>query len=236
MSLLDEVRTSLAEHADPIRAASMRAYMKSAMPYHGVPMPAVRAIAKDHLDRLSVPDEGSYRERVLELWRGASHREERYVAIALTRHRHGGRRFRSPELITLYEEMIVSGAWWDFVDEIATRPVGDLVSAHPAVLKPVMRAWSRDADLWKRRTSILHQIHQRAPLDVALLEHCIEGSWSDTDFFARKAIGWVLRERAKSEPAAVEAYVRAHAEQLSGLSKREALKARLKSGALREVP
>ncbi|HTE56713.1 MAG TPA: DNA alkylation repair protein [Kofleriaceae bacterium] len=43
------------------------------------------------------------------------------------------------------------------------------------------------------------------------------------EFFLRKAIGWALRQHSRTDPAAVKRYVAAHPE-LSGLSKREALK------------
>ncbi|MCK5464690.1 MAG: DNA alkylation repair protein, partial [Bacteroidales bacterium] len=42
-------------------------------------------------------------------------------------------------------------------------------------------------------------------------------------FWIRKAIGWVLREYSKTDPQTVRQYVYDHPE-LSGLSKREALK------------
>ena len=45
----------------------------------------------------------------------------------------------------------------------------------------------------------------------------------DPDFFARKAIGWALRQHARTDPAWVLHFVAGHPE-LSGLSRREALK------------
>ncbi|MEO7944270.1 MAG: DNA alkylation repair protein, partial [Marmoricola sp.] len=44
------------------------------------------------------------------------------------------------------------------------------------------------------------------------------------EFFIRKAIGWALRDYARSAPEWVAAFVTAHERELSGLSKREALK------------
>ncbi len=79
-----------------------------------------------------------------------------------------------------------------------------------------------DQDLWKRRTAILSQNTFRERTDSALLYACIEPSLSDTDFFARKAIGWALREYAKTDPREVVRYVEHQG--LSGLSRREALK------------
>jgi hypothetical protein len=45
------------------------------------------------------------------MWREASYREERYAATQLT-NIPAARGLREPSLITLYEELIVSGAWW----------------------------------------------------------------------------------------------------------------------------
>jgi len=43
-------------------------------------------------------------------------------------------------------------------------------------------------------------------------------------FWIRKAVGWALRQHARVDPDWVRAYVAAHDSELSGLSKREALK------------
>lgn len=198
--------------------------MKSAMPFHGTPAKEVDRVAKALWAAHPPASEEDYARVLLTLWRGATHREERYLALRLTRHRHGGKRWRSMAMLPVYEEMIVAGAWWDLVDDLAAHAVGDLAVAHPKAMKDAMRAWSRDADLWKRRTAILHQLRRKADLDTALLAHCIEGSIEDRDFFARKAIGWALRQHGKTDPAWVRAYVAKNEARLSGLSKREALK------------
>ena len=237
MTLLLDVRQALVAAADPARAPAMQRYMKSTMPYHGVAAPLLRRIARELLVTVQLPNEAAYRAAVLELWRGATHREERYVAVVLARHRNGGKRFAAPTLVeSLYEELIVTGAWWDLVDELAAHVIGDLVRRFPDEVKPKMRAWSRDPDLWKRRTSILCQIRSKKEMDVALLHECIEGSIGDKNFFARKAIGWALREHARFDADGVIAYVRANATRLAPLSKREALKAQLRDGTLTVVP
>ncbi len=235
-ALLQRARRALSAVADPARAGAMQAYMKSAMPFHGVPSAGVKRVATELFATLPLETEAAYVRATRELWRGATHREERYLAVMLTRHRRGGRAFRSPTTLPLYEEMIVTGAWWDFVDDLAAHAVGDLVLAHRTEMTKAMRAWSRDPDLWKRRTSILHQLRFRDAIDLGLLEHCIEGSIADRDFFARKAIGWALRQHAKLDPAWVLAFVKKNASRLSGLSKREALKAQFAIGEIDAVP
>lgn len=157
------------------------------------------------------------------LWSGARFREERYAAIALTGLR-AARPFQRADALGLYEELIVSGAWWDYVDAIAGQRLLVLLRHDPAPMKRAMRAWSRDQDLWKRRGAILCQLGAKGETDLELLYACIEPSLDSPAFFLRKAIGWALRQYARTDPAEVARYVAAHEGRLSALSKREALK------------
>jgi 3-methyladenine DNA glycosylase AlkD len=110
------------------------------------------------------------------------------------------------------------------VDHIATRRLGDLLRRHPKEMRRTMLAWSRDANLWKRRSAILCQIGFKARTDLELLYACIEPSLRSKEFFLRKAIGWALRQYAWTDPGEVRRYVRKREGELSGLSRREALK------------
>lgn len=62
----------------------------------------------------------------------------------------------------------------------------------------------------------------RLVADVLTANH--EGTLHGHEFFIRKAVGWALREYARTDPDWVLAYVDARAGELSGLSRREALK------------
>jgi len=101
-------------------------------------------------------------------------------------------------------------------------------------MRATILAWSRDANLWKRRTAILCQLSFKATTDEELLFACIAPNMGEKDFFIRKAIGWALREYARTDPAAVRAFVAAHPG-LSPLSVREALK-HLERPAARRAP
>ena len=166
----------------------------------------------------------AWRKEVLSIWRKASYREERYAAIELTGVKRY-REFQDLEALPMYEEMIVSGAWWDYVDVLAIHRVGEyLLRDFTKQMKKEMRRWSTGDDLWKRRTSILAQITFKEDTDLDFLYACIRPSLSSREFFLRKAIGWALRQYAWTDPKEVQRYVRAHEKELSGLSRREALK------------
>ena len=222
-ALQRDVRRELRAHADANKAPGMQAYMKSEMPYYGVNSPQQKQIFRGIFDRHELSSATAWRATVLALWRGATHREERYAAIALTGHGPYSR-YRTMRALPLYEEMIVTGAWWDYVDSIAVPRVGELVRTYPDRATTAMRKWARAHDMWKRRTSIICQVGSKTETDLGLLYECIEANTGERDFFIRKAIGWALRAYAWTDHEEVAAYVEAHRNELSPLSKREALK------------
>lgn len=220
--LATAVRAALAAAADPERAAGMRAYMKSEMPYRGIRSADMRAISKRVFAEHPLESCEEWLAAILKLWRGAQFREERYAALELlAQKRH--RDCRTPAVLPMYEELITTGAWWDYVDETAHH-VGDLLRSYPKQVRPVMRAWSHDDDIWKRRVSIICQISFKRETDLELLYANIEPNLADRSFWIRKAIGWALRAYAWTNPKEVERYVVANQARLSGLSRREALK------------
>jgi 3-methyladenine DNA glycosylase AlkD len=223
MALAETLRAKLTEAADPARAPGMQAYMKSAMPYLGVSAVPMRAVCKEAFAGLAWPDAADWQADVLTIWRCAEYREERYAAIELTGVR-GARDFQRIDALPMYEEMIVDGAWWDYVDAIVTQRFWAILQNDRAAMKKAMLAWSRDGDMWKRRSAILCQIKAKAATDLDFLYACILPSLDSTEFFLRKAIGWALREYGWTDPAEVRRYVAANEARLSGLSKREALK------------
>ena len=79
-------------------------------------------------------------------------------------------------------------------------------------------------DLWLRRSAILSQLTFKEQTDTQLLADCIEPNLEDTSFWIRKAIGWALRQHARTDPGWVRQAVAGYGDRLSGLSRREALK------------
>ena len=201
----------------------MQSYMKSELPYHGVSAVELRRICKKVFSDHEITTAEQWRDDALAIWRGAKFREERYAAIGLCGDRRA-RAFQTMESLPMYEEMITTGAWWDYVDSLAAHRLGDILCNEPKPMRRAMLQWSRDADMWKRRSSILCQLRFKEKTDLDLLYASIEPSLSSKEFFLRKAIGWALRQYAWTDPKEVKRYVREHEAELSPLSVREALK------------
>lgn len=225
--LVPLVRDRIAELADPVRAPQMQAYMKSELPYRGVPSAPLRAVLRRVLAEHPLPDRAAWESAVRLLWDDAFYREERYAATTLAGHRLY-RAHQDPDTLVLHRHLITTGAWWDHVDALATRHVGPVLATYPTEVEPVMRAWSVEDDLWLRRTAILCQLHHRERTDLDLLRDVVvanlEGTRHGSEFFVRKAIGWALRQHARTDPGWVRAFVEEHHDRLAGLSRREALK------------
>ncbi|MCA1782620.1 MAG: DNA alkylation repair protein [Dermatophilaceae bacterium] len=222
--LVPAIDVALAARADPERAVGQQRYMKSRLPYLGLTSPvlrqAVRPVLADPAYRIA--ERSEWERTVRHLWKHATHREHWYAALALLAHRHY-RTWRDPQVLPLLEDLIRDGAWWDVVDSIATHEVRDLLLGWPGEIAPTLRRWSRDRSLWVRRAAILAQVGAKDRTDPALLSELIQPNLMDPDFFSRKAIGWALRDYARTDPAWVRTFVAARPE-LSALSRREALK------------
>jgi 3-methyladenine DNA glycosylase AlkD len=225
--LAEELRRRIAEAGDPGRAPQMQAYMKSSMPYAGVPSGPLRAILREVIPAHPTPDRASWEAAVRGIWMEAVFREEWYAALGVARHRLY-RDYQDVKTLELYRDLIVDGAWWDVVDDIASHLVGDILAAHRDEVTPVMRAWAVDDDLWLRRTAMICQLGHKHDTDLDLLRFALESNLEDSrhgkTFWIRKAVGWSLRQHARTDPDWVRAFVKDHDDRLSGLSRREALK------------
>lgn len=214
------IRERLQAEADPDRAKAAQAYMKSSMPSLGVRVPAVRRVVLATAKELPFGSAAELRDDVRLLWREAAWREERYAAIDLTSTKSVA---KDLEMLPLYEEIIRTGAWWDFVDGVSDR-ICVLLQHHRSTLTPLLRTWARDEDPWIRRAAITSQLKAKSATDQELLAAALDANLADTEFFIRKAIGWTLREYAKTDPQWVRSYVETRRARLSPLSLREATK------------
>ena len=219
--LIETIRAELARYADPERAAGQQHYMKSVMPYRGLTSAqltsVLRPILADPGFRLTRPE---WEATIRTLWDQAAYREEWYASIAIGRYRTY-RGWLDGETMPLWRHLVVTGAWWDVVDDVATHLVREVLERAPDVEGLRLRGWAVEDDLWLRRTAIICQVGRKERLDQTLLVDAIEPNLQDRNFFIRKAIGWALRDHARIAPEWVRAFVDSHPA-LSGLSRREA--------------
>ena len=222
MNLHEELRIALETVADPTRAAPMQAYMRDQFVFLGVAAPQRRLAARDLLAGLKGINADALLDHAQRLWQQPQ-REYQHVALdMLALHRRQLGVEHLPTLLCLARQR----AWWDSVDGVAGI-VGDVLRteqqrggdghAH-------MDGALRHADFWLRRIAMLHQLGWRADTDAGWLFEAALALAHEDEFFIRKAIGWALRDYARHAPAEVLAFATQHRQQLSALTRREALK------------
>ncbi len=222
MNLHEELRIALETVADPTRAAPMQAYMRDQFVFLGVAAPQRRLAARDLLAGLKGIDADTLLDHTQRLWQQPQ-REYQHVALdMLALHRRQLGVEHLPALLCLARQR----AWWDSVDGMAGI-VGDVLQAelrrggdgHAHMVTALQHE-----DFWLRRIAMLHQLGWRADTDAAWLFGAALALAPEDEFFIRKAIGWALRDYARHAPAEVLAFATEHRQQLSALTRREALK------------
>jgi 3-methyladenine DNA glycosylase AlkD len=218
-AFVKRVRAEFEANRDPANAVTMSKYLLNQFPFLGIVTPRRLELLKPlFAEAKPWADEAFLCEAALQLW-ALPEREYQHAASVTLFH------FRSKLTavsLPLLRELIQTKSWWDTVDALSTKGVGQLVERYPK-LRAEMDAWSEDEDFWVRRCAIIHQLMFKQRTDVERLFAYCAANARDDEFFIRKAIGWALRQYAYTDARAVVEFVEAHPE-LSNLSKREALK------------
>lgn len=221
--LFSSLRSELKRVAVRAKAPDMQRYMKSEMPYHGVPTPAFRLVCKKVFSEVEFSTAREWERMVWYFWKHAEFREERYAALYLCSCKQARAFSSEVAALEMYRDLAIDGAWWDYVDGIA-GDVSGVLREHFDEVAPVMRKWSKHEDMWVRRLAILSQLNFKKDTDLKLLYDCIKPSFGSREFFLQKAIGWALRQYAWVDAKEVKRFVVENKEALAPLSKREALK------------
>ena len=200
------------------QAGPMAAYMKNHFTFLGIKSPLLKQLLREFFVEYALPEPDQLFEEVWKLYE-LPEREYQYAAFALLEKM---KTQWSVENLPELQSLIETKSWWDSVDSIAPKFVGDIVKADPGRGEKVMLAWAQSDNMWTNRAAILCQLKFKQAMNTDLLFEIIRGHMDSNEFFIQKAIGWVLREYAKTNPEVVKAFVAEHP--LKPLSKREALK------------
>lgn len=216
--LLTDLEADLSRLAAPALAPAMAAYMKDHFAFHGIKAPVRKALFKDYKARFRALAWEEVKDLAEALWQYDT-RECQYIALDLL---DLFPKAYQPDDHQLIESLVTRKSWWDTVDLLAGHQFSDYARRHPAIARETVTRWRHSPNIWLRRTCLLYQLHWKQQTDWPLLQSLILENADSKEFFLQKAIGWALREYAKTNPDAVRAFVAGHA--LKPLSVREALK------------
>lgn len=200
--------------ADAQKAEKMAAYMKNHFQFLGIPAPERRAVQKTFLGK--EPKHSVDWDFVAKCWE-SPYRELQYVAMDYLRKKS----LKDTDIPTL-KSLVITKSWWDSVDNLAPI-IGKIVMENP-YLNELMREWSVEENFWLRRVTIIHQLLRKDKVNTELLSEIIINNFGSKEFFINKAIGWALRDYAKTNPQWVKVFLAEHQHKMANLSIREAQK------------
>lgn len=201
-----------------VQAKQMAAYMKGHFTFIGIRSPLRKTLMREQFLTYALPKPEQLFEEVAKLY-ALPEREYHYAAIALID------KMKKQLTVEDYDQLlqlIEAKSWWDTIDAIAPHFVGHIVKQDRPYGEKVMLEWSQSNNMWTNRSAILHQLKFKKETDADLLFRIIQQHVESKEFFIQKAIGWALREYAKTDAAIVKQFV--EDTPLKPLSRREALK------------
>lgn len=193
-------------------------YMKNLFPFIGVPSPQRNEALKIFMKEFSPKNRKELIQWVELLWI-APEREFQYIGMEFF---FKFRKLWESQDSQFIEYLIVSKSWWDSVDFIAASIVGEYFKRFPNMFEPCMEAWISNSNMWLNRTAMICQLKYRKNTNTDWLVKSILPHTESKEFFHQKAIGWALRQYAKTDADWVKKFV--NETELKPLSKREALK------------
>ncbi|NOX46346.1 MAG: DNA alkylation repair protein [Chlorobi bacterium] len=212
------LEVEFARNANAEIALGQKAYMKNRFEFYGIKSPIRREVQRPFLHKAALPPKDDLEGIVKTLWEKPQ-REFQYFSQELV--------FKyvkkmEEKDIALFEFMVVNKSWWDTVDFISVKLMGEYFKKYPDERDKLVENWITSGNMWLQRSALLFQLNYREELDPGFLTYVINSLLGSKEFFINKAIGWVLRNYGKTNPDWVIGF--AEKSQLANLSKREALR------------
>lgn len=216
--LARRIEAELKAAGTPERAAGEKRYLKSDLVFHGSTLGDIRRVSKSvtkghgigHDDVIGL---------VEELWSKPVF--ERRMAAVVLLGLHAAE--LGPNDLPVIERLIRESKTWALVDGLAEDVVSEIALRYR--IKQRLDRWAKDEDFWIRRSSLLAELK---PLKMGSsfgpFAARADAMLDETEFFIRKAIGWVLREASKKRPGDVYEWITPRTHRASGVTMREAVK------------
>lgn len=215
---INELKIRLKGKENKEEAEKIKNYMKQQYDCYGLRAPQMKEVFKTHIEENGLPNEKDLKVMIKALY---EKKEREYQMFAISIVDKTIVNFKKEDLEIL-EYMIVNKSWWDTIDHIAINQVSKYFKKFPEQINSTIEKWIESENIWLIRTAILFQLKDKEQTNETLLYDIIEKTKHTKEFFINKAIGWVLREYAKTNKKSVLKFV--NSRELSSLSKREALK------------
>ena len=219
MNFISSLEKAFKENSNTENAVAMSKYMKDNFSFYGIKTDERRRIFKTVWAENQKEVFENTKEIALFLY-SKKERELHYCALEILI-KNLKNNYQTDD-IQLIETLITKNSWWDSIDVISKFILGEYLYQFPLETDNVISRFSNSENMWLNRSAILFQLGYKEKTNFDLLKLVCEKHKTSTEFFIQKAIGWALREYAKTNPEAVRNFV--SVADLKKLSEKEALK------------
>jgi 3-methyladenine DNA glycosylase AlkD len=215
---IETLEAEMERNANPKVALEQKAYMRNQFEFYGLTSDKRREVQKTFLIKGQLPEKNNVDKIIKELW-NKPQREYQYFSQEFA--------FKyikqvEKEDIELFEYMVINKSWWDTVDLISNKLMGEYFKKYPEQIEHYVKKWVKSNNIWLQRSALLFQLKYKDNLDPILLSSIIHSLLGSKEFFINKAIGWILREYSRTNSNWVIDFV--NTTDLNALSKKEALR------------
>ncbi|UUX34245.1 DNA alkylation repair protein [Fundicoccus culcitae] len=223
--MLNEIFDILPRAANQDNKMAMEKYMRNQFEFLGIKTPERRHITQPFFKEAKQTAKSTVVKADVIKWKFVDNcwkRSEREYQMVAIDYLNSLKEYLSIEDLNKLLTLITTKSWWDSVDSLA-KIVGSIFINKEAN-HDIMLDWSTNDNLWIRRTAILHQLGYKERTQTDVLAVILTNNFGSNEFFINKAIGWALRDYAKSNPTWVMSFLESNQKQMSTLSWREATK------------
>ncbi len=212
-----EIKKIFESREDKKNAVAMSKYMRNLFDFYGLPTPKRKEVYSDFIK--AEKKEKKIDWEFLDKCYDDRHREFQYLVYDYLL---ATKQYVSFENIPKIKKYIITKSWWDTIDFLC-KVIGDIGLRNSRV-KDLMIDWSKNENIWLKRTAIEHQLGLKEKTDKELLEQVIVNNFGSDEFFVNKAIGWALRDYSKTDSEFVKGFINKHKDRMNHLSIKEASK------------
>ena len=212
-----EIKEIFESREDKENAIAMSRYMRNMFDFYGLPNPKRKEVYNNFikLEKKAKVIDWEFLDKCYE----DNHREFQYL---VNDYLLATKQYISFEDIPKIKNYITTKSWWDTIDFLC-KVIGD-IGLRDSRVKELMIDWSKNENIWLKRTAIEHQLGLKDKTDTELLEQVIINSFGSDEFFINKAIGWALRDYSKTNPNWVTDFINKYRDKMDNLSIKEASK------------
>lgn len=212
-----EIKKIFELREDKENAIAMSKYMRNMFDFYGLPTPKRKDVYNNFIksEKKAKVIDWKFLDKCYE----DKHREFQYLVYDYLL---ATKQYVSFEDIPKIKNYITTKSWWDTIDFLC-KVIGD-IGLRDSRVKELMIDWSKNENIWLKRTAIEHQLGLKDKTDAGLLEQIIINSFGSDEFFINKAIGWALRDYSKTNPNWVTDFINNYKDKMDSLSIKEASK------------